>query len=222
MPGSSARRRWQIRCAVCRCLRGAARSASSIASMKGIAGASRGRLRSGFWRRAGPASPNASRTIRRCTPSFLATPKTVPTPNSYSRRISSNSSTLALQSTATSAPGSRPQQSSRSFPRWAKSHDQSGPIQSIEIKAGDLYQVTYDSNLSPPVGTFDLELDPPLHLSLLSFDVVSTPSTPEVSVGVSENGVTFSPASSLALNGYRINAWLVPATVRFVLGGQAA
>ena len=85
----------------------------------------------------------------------------------------------------------------------------SGPIQ----KAGDLYQVVSDS---PPVGTFDLELDPPLRLSLLSFDVVSTPSTPEVSVGVSENGVTFSPASSLALNGYRINAWLVPATVRFV------
>ena len=66
------------------------------------------------------------------------------------------------------------------------------------------------------MGTFDLELDPPLNLSLLSFDVVSTPSTPEVSVGVSETGVTFSPASSLALNGYRINAWLVPATVRFV------
>ena len=66
------------------------------------------------------------------------------------------------------------------------------------------------------MGTFDLELDPPLNLSLLSFDVVSTPSTPEVSVGVSENGVTFSQASSLALNGYRINAWLVPATVRFV------
>src|SRR5881396_1677663 len=67
----------------------------------------------------------------------------------------------------------------------------SGTIQ----KAGDLYQVTNDSNLSPPVGTFDLELDPPLNLSLLSFDVVSTPSTPEISVGVSENGVTFSPAS---------------------------
>ncbi len=85
----------------------------------------------------------------------------------------------------------------------------SGTIQ----KAGGLYQVSSDS---PPVGTFDLELGPPLNLSLLSFDVVSTPSTPEVSVGVSENGVTFSPASSLALNGYRINAWLVPATVRFV------
>ena len=80
-------------------------------------------------------------------------------------------------------------------------------------KAGGLYQVSSDS---PPVGTFDLELDPPLNLSLLSFDMVSTPSTPEVSVGVSENGVTFAPASSIALNGYRINAWLVPQTVRFV------
>ena len=46
----------------------------------------------------GSALPIASRTIRRCTPSFLVTPTIVPTPNSYSRRISSNSSTLALQS----------------------------------------------------------------------------------------------------------------------------
>ena len=73
--------------------------------MKGIAGASRGRFRSGFFRRDGTALPNASRTIRRCTPIFLATPNTVPAPNSYSRRISSNSSTLALQSTVASAPG---------------------------------------------------------------------------------------------------------------------
>ena len=36
----------------------------------------------------------------------LATPNTVPAPNSYSRRISSNNSTLALQSTVASAPGS--------------------------------------------------------------------------------------------------------------------
>jgi hypothetical protein len=74
--------------------------------MNGVAGASRGRFRSGFLRRDGTAFPNASRTMRRCTPSFLATPRIVPTPNSYSRRISSNSSTLALQSTAASAPGS--------------------------------------------------------------------------------------------------------------------
>ena len=40
----------------------------------------------------------ASRTMRRCTFIFLATPAIVPTPNSYSRRISSNSSTLTLHS----------------------------------------------------------------------------------------------------------------------------
>ena len=56
------------------------------------------RGRSVFFRGFGNALPIASRTIRRCTPSFLATPAIVPMPNSYSRRICSNNSTLALQS----------------------------------------------------------------------------------------------------------------------------
>ena len=56
------------------------------------------RGRSVFFRGFGNALPMASRTIRRCTPSFWATPAIVPTPNSYSRRICSNNSTLALQS----------------------------------------------------------------------------------------------------------------------------
>jgi hypothetical protein len=54
--------------------------------------------RSGFFRGFGIALPIASRTIRRCTLSFLDTPAIVPTPNSYSRRICSNNSTFALQS----------------------------------------------------------------------------------------------------------------------------
>ena len=62
----------------------------------------------------GSALPIASRTIRRCTPNFLATPTIVPTPNSYSRRISSNSSTLALQSNESPPSGLRPNQSTRS------------------------------------------------------------------------------------------------------------
>ena len=47
-------------------------------------------------RGAGKALLMASRTMRRWTLNFLATPEIVPTPNSYSRRISSNSSTLFL------------------------------------------------------------------------------------------------------------------------------
>jgi hypothetical protein len=54
--------------------------------------------RSVFFLRAGVALRTASRTIRRCTPSLRAIPIIVPAPNSYSRRICSNNSTLALQS----------------------------------------------------------------------------------------------------------------------------
>jgi hypothetical protein len=67
----------KMRCAVCRCLRGARRSASTIASMKGCAGASFGRSRSGLFRSGGNALAKARRTSRRCTPNFRATSRIV-------------------------------------------------------------------------------------------------------------------------------------------------
>src|SRR5207249_4015050 len=76
-----------------------------ISSMNGIAACSLGCGRSVFFRGLGKALAIASRTIRRCTFTFLATPAIVPTPNSYSRRISSNSSTLALHSNGLPLPG---------------------------------------------------------------------------------------------------------------------
>jgi transposase-like protein len=70
---------------------------SSLTKKASVAGASFNRGRSAFFRATGIALPIASRTIRRCTLSFFATPAIVPTPNSYSLRISSNSSTFAPQ-----------------------------------------------------------------------------------------------------------------------------
>src|SRR5262245_7275257 len=64
--------------------------------MKSRTAFSFGELRCGVLRGAGKALLTASRTMRRWTLNFLATPEIVPTPNSYSRRISSNSSTLFL------------------------------------------------------------------------------------------------------------------------------
>ena len=64
--------------------------------MNSTAGASLGRFRCGFLRGGGSALAIASRTMRRCTPSLRAAPLNVPTPNSYSRRISSYSSETAL------------------------------------------------------------------------------------------------------------------------------
>jgi len=57
--GNSRFNRIQIRCAVCRCFRGALRSVSRMASMNGIAAASFGRSRSGIFRSAGTALASA-------------------------------------------------------------------------------------------------------------------------------------------------------------------
>src|ERR1700722_2774530 len=57
--------RHQIRCAVCRCFRGAVLSASRIASTKVINGSNFGLSLSGVLRFTGTALSTASRTIRR-------------------------------------------------------------------------------------------------------------------------------------------------------------
>src|SRR3984957_15424124 len=67
-----------MRCAVCRCLRGALRSASSTASTNSTAAFNFQRGRSVFFRGFGSALPIASRTIRRCPPNFWAPPAIVP------------------------------------------------------------------------------------------------------------------------------------------------
>jgi YD repeat-containing protein len=134
-----------MRCAVCRCFRGAFRSASRIASIKSTASFSFQRGRSGFFRGFGNALSIASRTIRRCTLSFLATPTIVPIPNSYSRRICSNNSTFVLQSNESPPFGLSPNQSTRSSRGWAKSYRRTGPVQNTEITSQDTYYA-YDSN----------------------------------------------------------------------------
>ena len=69
-----------MRRAVCRCLRGAVRSASRIRSMKACTGANVGFARAWYGRTGGTASANACRTTRRWTPNFRDTPLIVPTP----------------------------------------------------------------------------------------------------------------------------------------------
>lgn len=70
--------RAQIRCAVCRCLRGACRSSARTPSMNPFAGLSLGCSRSGLFRSGGSALASACRTIRRCTPDSRAIPRIVP------------------------------------------------------------------------------------------------------------------------------------------------
>src|SRR5437879_9879803 len=106
--------------------------------MKGMAGTSFGLARTALLRSRGRALPRASRTIRRWIPSFLATPWIVPVPCSYSRRICSNSSTLALLSKPYPLPGRQPQKTVHAswLGGWAKSKYRSGPNQVDELMAG--------------------------------------------------------------------------------------
>src|SRR5262249_21787384 len=119
-------------------LRGAGRSASRMASIGPTSGPSRGRGRGAAACTRGTALPNASRTSRRCTPNFRATPWIVPSPNSYSRRISSNSSTVAFlrfMPPLPTAAAVREAYGCRHC-RWAIPDDQTGPVQSIKHTSG--------------------------------------------------------------------------------------
>src|SRR5215831_2740605 len=90
-----------------------------------------GRSRSTGLRSGGSALASACRTIRRCTLSFAATPLMVPTPNSYSLRICSNSSTFALLSIPDLLPH---WQDAPARGGWAIFQYRSGPIYGIEIR----------------------------------------------------------------------------------------
>src|ERR1039458_1021235 len=134
--GISRRIRIRIRCAVCRCFLGALRSDSRIALINGIAGASFGCSRSGTFRSAGIALSSARRTSRRCTPNFRDTARIVPGPCSYSLRICSYSSTLALLfSNPSVLPGANARNKiyGLGVTGGAKSDAQKGPIQSSEL-----------------------------------------------------------------------------------------
>ena len=118
--------------------------------MKETAGSNFGLALSALLRCLGTASASASRTIRRCTPNFCATPLMVPTPNWYSRRIDSNNSTsfllfktaspfraFAQNRIAVACFYRGPDQTIKvgqfRISKWANLQYRSGPIQSIEI-----------------------------------------------------------------------------------------
>lgn len=85
---------------------------------------------------------------------------------------------------------------------------------SIE-RFGDMYRVVTEGG-ARPTGTFELEFDSTVNLTLIVFDILSTPSNPTITVRVSENGVRFIEALETARNGYRVNAWIAPQATRYL------
>lgn len=78
---------------------------------------------------------------------------------------------------------------------------------------GPFYRV---SASAPPIGTFDIKLAEPTDISFLIIDFAPTPSIPNISVKVSQNGLTYTSALQITTSGYRASVWITPQEVQYI------
>lgn len=90
-----------------------------------------------------------------------------------------------------------------------------GSIESLDT-AQSLLSVTVNDSDPIPTGQFDIELVVPLRLNQFIIDIIATPSTPTIKVTISTDGLSYTSATKVALNGYRVNVWITPQEVRFI------
>ena len=72
------------------------------------------------------------------------------------------------------------------------------------------------SDGSVPTGTFLLELSAAYNISLVTFDILSMPSSPQITVLTSPNNVTYSTAPQVSQDGYQVTAWFPSAGVKYI------
>jgi hypothetical protein len=78
-----------------------------------------------------------------------------------------------------------------------------------------LYRVQ-DTLGTIPVGTFSLQLQQALQMTVLTFDLAAMPPVPVFMVSASPDGVTYTPATRVSMNGYRLTAWFPPMAMLYV------
>ena len=82
-------------------------------------------------------------------------------------------------------------------------------------QSNGIYRVSTPDG-SAPLGIFELELATACNLSLITFDILSMPSSPQIVVRTSPNNVTYTQAPQVSQSGYQVTAWLPPTSVKFV------
>ena len=82
-------------------------------------------------------------------------------------------------------------------------------------QSNGVYSVTV-SDRSVPLGVFKLQLTTAYNLSLVTFDILSMPSSPQIVVRTSPNDVTYTDAPQVSQNGYQVTAWFPLASVKFI------
>jgi hypothetical protein len=89
-----------------------------------------------------------------------------------------------------------------------------GNVQALN-NAQSIVRVT-TSDGSTPTGQFNIELVAALSISQLTIDIVASPGTPTVTVATSSDGVTYTQANNVAVNGYQITVFLPSIEVKFI------
>jgi hypothetical protein len=89
----------------------------------------------------------------------------------------------------------------------------SGTVEAIN-SGSTLFSVSSPSGI--PTGTFNLTLASLIDVSLLTIDIAAMSSLPNITVSVSGNGLTWTPATTVALNGSRLNAWIPLVPTKYI------
>lgn len=89
-----------------------------------------------------------------------------------------------------------------------------GTIEALDT-AQTILRVHTDDG-STPTGQFDIGLVTPLVLSQLIIDIVASPSSPTIVASISNDGLTYTPANQVAINGYRVNVWLPSQETKYI------
>lgn len=89
-----------------------------------------------------------------------------------------------------------------------------GNVQALN-NAQSIVRVT-TSDGSTPTGQFNIELVEALSISQLTIDIIASPGTPVVTISTSADGVTYTQASNVAVNGYQITAFLPSIKVQYI------
>ena len=87
-----------------------------------------------------------------------------------------------------------------------------GTVQALD-NTSTLWTVTTDG--TTPIGTFNIELNNSVNLSVVIIDIAPTQSTPTIVASASPDGITYTQATTVVLSGYRISAWFSPMEVKY-------
>lgn len=89
-----------------------------------------------------------------------------------------------------------------------------GSIEALDAAATLMRVSTFDGTI--PTGTFNITLVTSLKLNHFIIDTVASPSTPTIVVSVSQDGLTYTQATQIAISGYVVNVYLPSTIVKYV------